>query len=131
MKHSILIKNLRNEKGKISQQKFADFLEVPFKTINNLECEKASIKYDLAKKINLKMGYNIDALISGELIKDSEIEQKYGVKLENRAKDLNISTEILNEILEAVMTEPELVSYAVKTIKGDKKARERFIKLTE
>jgi len=115
-----ILKTIRKNKG-LTQQKIADILDVTRSNISKIEAGEHSLSETDRKKIEADLKINFD---------DYSMDE-YNLKLKENAEKLKIAPKVLNEILSVAIKDPELLSYAVKAIKGDKEARERFIKLTE
>jgi plasmid maintenance system antidote protein VapI len=99
--------------------------------IKNLMANKISIFPDeLALALEKEYGIPFKWWKTGEGEMFLACEDKeYLESLEAKAKELSISPDLLDLILEVTSQEPELMSFAAKSIRGDKAALERFYKL--
>ena len=168
MTQSLILKNIRSKTG-LSQEKFANRLEIKVSVINSIECDRGNITLTLLEKIaevfpelNIepKKEYLI-ASLAKELQRmptQEEIENLFSEdKLSPKEKELLIreqqfidgtrqmlkqelkvvadlmdtKPELLNEVLDAIVKDSDLVSIAIKALKGDKQALDRLNKLLE
>jgi DNA-binding XRE family transcriptional regulator len=122
MKHSEIIKKIRSD-VELSQSKFADLLEVNASLINNIENGKSNIKFELAKKINKKFGYNIEKLMQGCLDKDLSTSD------EELKKELNLTDKDFDTLVNIVKQDRERFFLFCRACAGDKQAAKQLKKL--
>lgn len=118
-KQGLYLKTVR-EKLNISQVDFATKLGVKKQYLSAIENESKGLSKKIILQIKDLFGVNPNYLLMGE----GEIFLK-------SPEESKVNPDLLSEIIKIAAEDPELVSYAIKTMNGDKKARDKFIKLTE
>lgn len=146
MKYSaILIKNIR-KKVNLSQQKFAESLNIPFKLISNIEYDKSTITKELLEKINKKfpeLKINIEreyiiCLLSKELgrkpAEEEIMDAIEGLKEKNIhleppsiENDLNLTQQDWELITDLILSDRELFLMFCKRFKTDRNAVIQFL----
>lgn len=124
------LKKIREDAG-LSQAKLAKLLSIKEHVIKNVETGTQKLFPDeLAYALEKEYGIPFKWWKTGEGEMFLACEDKeYLESLEAKAKELSISPDLLDLILEVTSQEPELMSFAAKSIRGDKAALERFYKL--
>ena len=134
IKPSEKFKQLRLLEG-LSQKDFGLKYNLEDHNIRQIEKELTSFSDELAMILEEEYKIPFKWWKTGEgpetLELTPEEEKTYTDGIGEIAKELNIPKESFEEILQVLAEEPELISYAVKAVRGNKTARERFLKLTE
>jgi len=139
MKHLVmpykkLFETIRKDHN-LSKVELAEKTGISRQYIDKLEKlnEPTNLTKETISKLQITYNVNPNYLLTGQgemflgIPTDTEIQQE----ITELAELMNKNPGIIGEIIVALIRETDLMSYAAKAINGDKKAREKFIKLTD